>query len=110
MKPTLSEEIQKLAEHQARLGKVFSSPQRVLILWLLTDREKTVSEIAEAIGASRPRTSQHLHLMKLSNILESHRERRNIYYRIADNEILQPCGDVNRCSLVTTLRRQYWDK
>ena len=91
MKPALSEEIQKLAECQARLSKVFSNPQRVLILWLLADREKTVSEIAEAIGATLPRTSQHLHLMKLSNILESRRDRKNMYYRIADNELLQNC-------------------
>jgi DNA-binding transcriptional ArsR family regulator len=71
------------------LGKVFSNPNRVLILWLLMDTEKTVSEIARAIGASKPRTSQHLLLMKHGNILESHREQKNIYYRILDNSVLQ---------------------
>ena len=89
MKPIFSKEIRQLAEHQAMLGKVFSNPNRVLILWLLADTEKTVSEIARAIGASKPRTSQHLLLMKHGNILESHRERRNIYYRIVDMAILQ---------------------
>lgn len=89
MKSTLPKEIRELAEHHARLGKVFSHPQRILILWLLGDTEKTVSEIAQAIGASKPRTSQHLLLMKLSNILESHRERKNIYYRIIDNDLLR---------------------
>jgi DNA-binding transcriptional ArsR family regulator len=89
MKPIFSKEIRQLAEHQAMLGKVFSNPNRVLILWLLMDTEKTVSEIARAIGASKPRTSQHLLLMKHGNILESHREQRNIYYRIVDMSILQ---------------------
>ncbi len=91
MKPTLSPEIQELAERQAMLCKVFSSTQRVLILWFLADKERTVSEIAEAIDASLPSTSQHLHLMELSNILESRREHQNIYYRIAENELLQNC-------------------
>ena len=91
MKPGLPVEIQELAERQAMLCKVFSSAQRVLILWFLAEKEKTVSEIAEAIGASLPSASQHLHLMELSNILESRRERQNIYYRIADNELLQNC-------------------
>jgi DNA-binding transcriptional ArsR family regulator len=91
MKPSLPVEIQELAEHQAMLCKVFSSAQRVLILWLLAEKEKTVSEIAEAIGASLPSTSQHLRLMELNHILESRRERQNIYYRIADNELLQSC-------------------
>ena len=91
MKPGLPVEIQELAEHQTMLCKVFSNAQRVLILWFLAEKEKTVSEIAEAIGASLPSTSQHLHLMELSHILESRRERQNIYYRIADNELLQSC-------------------
>jgi DNA-binding transcriptional ArsR family regulator len=89
MKAFRSEYIQKLAEQQAKLCKVFSNPQRVLILWLLMDRERTFSEIAEEIGASRPRTSQHLLLMRRSNLLESRREQGNTYYRLTDNELLQ---------------------
>ena len=91
MKPTLPVEIQALAERQALLCKVFSSAQRVLILWFLVEKERTVSEIAEAIGASLPSASQHLHLMELNKILESRRERQNIYYRIAGNELIQNC-------------------
>ena len=91
MKSSFPVEIQELAERQAMLCKVFSNAQRVLILWLLAEKEKTVSEIAEAIGASLPSASQHLHLMELSNTLESRRARQNIYYRIADNELLQNC-------------------
>jgi len=91
MKSALSPEIQALAEGQATLCKVFSSAPRVLIVWFLAERERTVSEIADAIGASLPNTSQHLHLMELSNILDSRREHQNIYYRIADNELLKNC-------------------
>jgi DNA-binding transcriptional ArsR family regulator len=86
-----SPEIQELAERQALLCKVFSNSQRILILWFLEEKERTVSEIAEAIGASLPSTSQHLHLMELSNVLQSRRERQNIYYHIANNELLQDC-------------------
>jgi len=50
MKPNLSSEIQELAEHQASLCRAFSNPQHVLILWLLAEREQTVTEIARAIG------------------------------------------------------------
>ncbi len=91
MKLSPSVDIQALAERQALLCKVFSSAQRVLIIWFLVEKERTVSEIAEAIGASLPSASQHLHLMELNQILESRRERQNIYYRIADNELIQNC-------------------
>ena len=91
MEPVHSPEIQELAERQASLYRVFSNSQRILILWFLSEKERTVSEIAEAIGASLPSTSQHLHLMELSNVLQSRRERQNIYYHVAENELLQKC-------------------
>jgi DNA-binding transcriptional ArsR family regulator len=91
MEPGLSAEIQTLAQQQASLCKVFSSAQRVLILWFLAEGERTVSEIAEALGASLPSTSQHLHLMELNNVLEFRREKQNIYYRLADNDLLRQC-------------------
>ncbi len=91
MEPTLPTEIQELAEHQSALCRVFSNHQRVLILWLVADRERTVTEIALAIGASLQSTSQHLRLMELSDIVQSRREHHNIYYHIADNEMLKNC-------------------
>jgi predicted transcriptional regulator len=91
MDPTLSEETQKLAEHQSALCRVFSNSQRVLILWFLEEKERTVTEIALAIGASLQSTSQHLRLMELSDIVESRREHHNIYYHVADNELLRTC-------------------
>ena len=91
MNPILSEEIQKLAEKQSALCRVFSNSQRVLILWLLEEKERTVTEIALAIGASLQSASQHLHLMELSDIVESRREHHNIYYHVADNELLKIC-------------------
>ena len=91
MEPVLSANIKLLAQRQAALCKVFSSAQRVLILWFLAVGEHTVSEIAGALGASLPSTSQHLHLMELNDILESRREKQNIYYRLADNDLLRSC-------------------
>jgi len=87
----LSAEVQLLAQHQATLCKIFSSPQRVLILWFLAEKEHTVSEIAGALGASLPSTSQHLRVMELNSILESHREKQNIFYSLAKNDLLQSC-------------------
>ncbi len=91
MEPGIPLEIQTLAQRQATLCKVFSSAQRVLILWFLAEKEHTVSEIACALGASLPSTSQHLHLMELNDVLESRREKQNIYYRLADNDLLRNC-------------------
>jgi predicted transcriptional regulator len=91
MKPDLSPEVQELAERQASLCRVFGNPQRILILWLLAERERTVTEIALAIGASLQSTSQHLRIMEFRNLVESRREHHNIYYHLARNELLEGC-------------------
>ena len=91
MNLTLSEEIKKHAERQSGLCRVFSNPQRILILWSLEENERTVTEIALAVGASLQSVSQHLRLMELTDIVESRREHRNIYYRVADNDLIRTC-------------------
>jgi len=91
MKPDLPLEIQELAERQASLCRTFGNPQRVLILWLLAERERTVTEIALAIGASLQSASQHLRIMEFRNLVEPRRQHHNIYYHLVDNEILKNC-------------------
>jgi len=84
-------EIKQLAATQAVICHVFSNPRRVLILWTLVDQEKSVGEIASAIGASMQNTSQHLRLMKKRGIVDSRREAQTIYYHICDNTISETC-------------------
>lgn len=91
MKPDLLEGIQISAEHQASFFRVLGNPQRVLILWLLVEKERTIPEIALAIGASSQTTSHHLHILGFSSLVESKREYNNIYYHLVDNELTQNC-------------------
>lgn len=91
MKPCIPPETQELAERQAALCRVFSNPQRVMIFWLLAEKERTVTEIALAIGASLQSTSQHLHILGFNQIVVSRREHHNIYYQLAENELLKDC-------------------
>jgi DNA-binding transcriptional ArsR family regulator len=91
MESHLPPEIHELAERQVTLCRIFGNPQRVLILWLLAEKERTVTEIALAIGASLQSTSQHLRIMGFNNLVVSRREHHNIYYHLADNELLKNC-------------------
>jgi DNA-binding transcriptional ArsR family regulator len=81
----MDNEILSLAEQQARICRIFSNTKRLLILITLNTEEKSVNEISSLIGESLQNTSQHLRLMRISNILETRREGQTIYYRIADN-------------------------
>ena len=84
-------ELKALAESRAAICSVFANPRRVLIIWTLIEREKSVSEIASTIGISLQNTSQHLHLMKKRGVLESRREAQTIYYHIVENELTKSC-------------------
>ena len=85
-------EVRVMAENRAEICSVFANAKRVMILWSVAKQEKSVTEIAEDIDASLQSTSQHLHLMKERRILESRREGQAIYYRPAENEMLNQCG------------------
>ena len=61
-------------------------------MWLLGDHERTVGQIALAIGASLSSTSQHLRRMELSNVVRSRREHHHIFYRTCNHELLRKCG------------------
>jgi DNA-binding transcriptional ArsR family regulator len=80
-----------LAERQASLCGVFANAKRVLILWSLSDDERSVGEIAAEIEASLQCTSQHLHLMKDMGILESRRDGQMVYYAVAQSELSERC-------------------
>ena len=88
---SMEPEMSVMAESQAAICSVFANPKRVMILWSLVEQEKSVTEIAQVIGASLQSTSQHLHLMKKMGILDSRRDGQTIYYRIVRNELTKRC-------------------
>lgn len=84
------------AQEQAEFCGIFSNSRRIQIVWAIGNRELTVSEISEEIKASMQNTSQHLRLMKNKGVLQSRRDGREIYYRIANTEISQNCPVVSK--------------
>lgn len=89
---------QKLASEQAEFCRVFAHPRRILILWTLAEREKSVGEIAMAIDASLQNTSQHLRLMREMGILDSRREGQMVFYQVNKENPSTRCQLVARAS------------
>jgi ArsR family transcriptional regulator, cadmium/lead-responsive transcriptional repressor len=72
------------------LGKyfrAFGDPTRLHILELLRDGELPVKEIVERVGMSQPRTSAHLACLRWCGFVETRREHRTVYYRVADDRV-----------------------
>ncbi len=62
--------------------KSIASESRVKILLLFLDgQERTVNQIAEAVGLGQPTTSEHLAIMKRSGVLVSTKQGKEVHYQ-----------------------------
>lgn len=84
------------AQEQAEFCGILGNTHRIQIVWALGNRELTVSEIAEEIDTSMQNTSQHLRLMKNKGVLQSRRDGREIYYRVADSKFTRICPVITK--------------
>jgi DNA-binding transcriptional ArsR family regulator len=67
-------------EGAAKILKLFSHPARLLIVAELLKGRKCVSGINKLIKIRQPNISQHLSLLKLSGIIESKRNGKEVCY------------------------------
>jgi rhodanese-related sulfurtransferase len=76
-----------LYEQVARIGKVFSSPKRLELIELLCQGEKTVETLAREASISVKLTSSHLRELRMSQLVETERQGKNILYRLASKSV-----------------------
>ncbi len=76
-----------LYEQVARLGKALGSPKRLELIEILCQGEKSVEQLAAAAEITVKLASAHLKALKAARLLESRRDGRNIYYRVADEQV-----------------------
>lgn len=76
-------------EEVSALLKHFSHPQRLLILCYLSDGEKQVSDIQEAVGLSQSQTSQFLKRMQNEGLLGLRREKNFSFYYVENPDVLK---------------------
>jgi ArsR family transcriptional regulator len=89
MKTTITDK--SLYEMQAEICKTLTNPKRIEILNTLKTEEKTVTELVNALGASKANVSQHLAVMRHKGILATRRDGVNIYYRVANTKVIDAC-------------------
>lgn len=90
-------------DQASQLLKAMASPNRLMLLCMLAEGEKSVSELAEKLNLRQSTVSQHLARLRLDQLVTARREGQSIYYRIADRtaeKVIQIlyntyCGDLN---------------
>lgn len=69
---------------KADFFRVLGHPARIRILELLREGERSVGDLQAALALDSGGTSQHLAALKRHGLLESRRERTNVYYSVRD--------------------------
>ena len=76
-----------LHEQLAKLGNALSSPQRLRLLNLLCQSERTVETIAKAMNLSVATVSHHLQHLSRVRLVASRKVGRHVTYALADAEV-----------------------
>lgn len=70
---------------------MLANPKRLMILALLSKSEMSVGEIAEAIDAALPTTSQHLRALWSKHMVRMRKEGQTVFYQVADPRLMEAC-------------------
>ena len=79
-------DLQQSAREAAELMKALSSENRLLLLCLLADGDKTVGELAEGLGLRQAAVSQQLGLLRKDGLVAARRDGRTMHYRLTGAE------------------------
>jgi DNA-binding transcriptional ArsR family regulator len=71
--------------------RAMGEPLRLRILQQLENGERTVSALAESVGATQPNVSKHLKVLQDAGLLKRRQQGNSAYYAIADPMVLELC-------------------
>src|SRR3989344_5164714 len=72
---------------EAKLFKGLADQSRLLILSVISDRPKTVTEIVDNTKLSQPNTSAHLACLLECGLIRKEKKGREVFYEVSSNEV-----------------------
>lgn len=73
--------------------RILADGTRVRVLWALIDGERSVNELAEAVGKPPASVSQHLAKLRLSRTVATRREGNQVFYRLESDHVARLVTD-----------------
>lgn len=83
------EKMMRNAHHASHFLKALSHETRLVLLCLLSDGERSVTDLENILELRQPAVSQQLARLRLDGLVSTRREGKVIYYSIASEEIKQ---------------------
>ena len=82
-------EMNSAADNVCELMTLLSNRNRLMILCLLSEGEKSVGQLAEAVGVRDTAVSQQLAVLRRERIVKPRREGQTMFYRIIDPDVAE---------------------
>jgi DNA-binding transcriptional ArsR family regulator len=82
------DELRAKADIATRLLKVMANADRLMLLCQLSQGEKSVSELEQALDIRQPTLSQQLTVLREAELVATRREGKSIYYRVSSKSAL----------------------
>lgn len=76
--------------------KALSHEARLVILCVLIEGEKSVTELEQMLNLRQPAVSQQLARLRADDLVEARRDGKNIYYRLARPEVREVIAALHR--------------
>jgi DNA-binding transcriptional ArsR family regulator len=85
-KAQLSLEVTQL---HADICSALADPNRILLLYALSEKPHNVSDLCDEVGTNQPTTSRHLKILRDAGLVISERQGANVEYRLTDMRLIE---------------------
>ncbi len=94
------------ARKYTKYFKSFGDPSRFRIIRLLSGKEMSVNDIADAVGLSQPTVSRHLAILREADVVINRREGQQVYYSLNKNAVQTCCSGFCDCLEIPVKRKK----
>lgn len=96
---------QEVTQLHADICSALADPSRILLLYALVEKPRTVNDLAGDVKISQPAASRHLKVLRERGLVSANRLGQNIEYSLADARIIEAL-DLLRAVLRDSLSRR----
>ena len=83
------DELMRKARKASDFLKALSHESRLLLLCLLAEKERSVSDLETILALRQPTVSQQLARLRLDGLVNARRDGKTVYYSIASDDVRQ---------------------
>jgi ArsR family transcriptional regulator len=79
----------EVTQLHADLCSALADPHRILMLYMLAETPRNVTELAELVSVTQPTASRHLKILRERGLVQATRQGASVEYRLIDHRLIE---------------------